>query len=266
MSGARAPIEALDVVRIWRYPVKSIGGEELTRCHVGSAGILGDRGWCIADRASGTMLTARRSPDLLNATARVLGDDDPTSMQVEITLPAGTSVRGDDPDVDARLSAWLGSEVALRRVTDIDSAPTYEIAEDFEDEQGSTWHQWQGPTWSFHDSARSMVSIVSTGTLRDWDERRFRINVIVDGASDSEAAYVERSARLGAATIDVRKGIDRCVMVTRPQAARSGRPALGRDLDVLRTIIRERSNVLGIGAVVETEGGLDVGDQLSPAD
>ena len=57
--------------------------------------------------------------------------------------------------------------------------------------------------------------------------------------------------------LSVSKRIDRCVMVSRPQ------PGLGKDLDVLRTINREREACLSVGALVEREGPIAVGDAVT---
>jgi hypothetical protein len=54
--------------------------------------------------------------------------------------------------------------------------------------------------------------------------------------------------------------INRCVMVTRPQSG-----GIGRDLDVLRTINRERDGFLAVGAVVAVPGVVSVGDELVEA-
>ena len=64
--------------------------------------------------------------------------------------------------------------------------------------------------------------------------------------------------RVGAVELDVGKEIDRCVIVTRPQPG-----GIARDLDVLRTIHRERAGNLGIGALVRTPGRVAVGDALA---
>jgi uncharacterized protein len=41
------------VVALWRYPVKSMMGEELNACEVTSRGLLGDRRFAVVDRATG---------------------------------------------------------------------------------------------------------------------------------------------------------------------------------------------------------------------
>jgi uncharacterized protein YcbX len=123
---------------------------------------------------------------------------------------------------------------------------------DFENDEN--WVSWQGPGGAWHDSKASRISLVSRDTLRDWDQRRFRANVILNGAGEDDLIGVHID--LGTTELDVRKAIDRCVIVTRPQ------PGLERDLDVLRTINAERSTSLSIGALVVTEGTISEGDAI----
>lgn len=228
------------VVELWRYPVKSMGGEQLRRAEVTEVGLRGDRRWGLVDRATGNVLTARREPRLLFASARLEGD------AVVITLPDGTETADDEV-----LSRWLEHPVALTAAGD--EGGTYEAPLDFErDEQ---WVSWQGPGRAWHDSPKSRVSLVSTSTLGDWDRRRFRANILVDGADEDQ--LVGRELQLGSARLSVSKRIDRCVMVTRPQ------PGLDRDLDVLRTINRDRGSCLAIGATITRTGQLEVGDTLT---
>jgi uncharacterized protein YcbX len=166
-----------------------------------------------------------------------------------ITLPDGTETAD-----DAALSAWLGHDVALRRA-DPSSHGTYEIALDFEQEDSAEWFQWEGPTGSFHDSTRTQVSIIGEDTLAGWDVRRFRPNVTVDGAD--EDGWVGGPIGIGAVTLDIVKQIDRCVITTRPQPG-----GIERDLDVLRTVNRNRAGSLGISGMVTTTGRVAVGDVI----
>ena len=234
----------MSVVGLWRYPVKSMQGEELDAATVDQLGITGDRQWAVVDTATGLALTGRREPALLFARARLDGPDG-----VSIELPDGTvATSGDD------LTAWLGHPVELRR-----AAPTahgrFEIATDFEAEDSSEWIQWDGPDGTFHDSGRTRISLISVDAMGQWAWRRFRANVVIDGDED---ALVGRRVSVGSAELDVVKRIDRCVMTTRPQP-----DGIGRDLDVLRTINRERDGFLGVGALVTRGGSFAVGDQLN---
>lgn len=227
------------VAGLWRYPVKSLGGERLDACAVDRHGFPGDRAWGIVDVATGNVLTARREPRLLFATA--------SWHDGEVEIVAG----GASLNSDAALSEWLGRPVRLARAGT--EGGTYEAPEDFERE--TSWVAWQGPGHAWHDSSRTRVSLVSSATLGSWPPQRFRANVLLEG--EGEDALVGSQVRLGTATLDVRKRIDRCVMVTRAQ------PGLPRDLDVLRTIHREREGYLGVGALVAEVGKVAVGDQLS---
>lgn len=234
----------MQVAEIWRYPVKSVRGEQLSEAVIGPYGIEFDRAWGIRDLSTGKILTARREPQLLFASASV--DDD---GQVAITLPDG-SVTAEN----AALSSWLDRDVELARVS-ADEQGSYEIQLDFETEVGD-WIEWQGPSGSFHDSTKTRVSLVSKSTMRSWDPERFRINVILDG--DDEESLVGGKVTVGHAELDVLKEIDRCIVVTRPQA-----DGIDRDLDVLRTINKERNGNLGIGANVITPGSITLGDPVT---
>jgi uncharacterized protein len=230
------------VLELWRYPVKSLQGERLEQAAVTAAGLEGDRRFALFDVETGFGLTGRRVPELLFGAAR-LGDDG----GVDITLPDGSVTRDDDA-----LSAWLGRRVTLRSA-EVEGRPRYENPVDFEDEATSAWAPFEGASGAFHDSGRARVSLVSTATVGAWDRRRFRANVFLDGAG--EDALVGSTLALGDAVLDVGTRIARCVMTTRPQAG-----GIERDLDVLRTINRERDGCLSVGALVARPGVVRVGD------
>ena len=231
------------IAELWRYPVKSLQGEQVTETDIGPVGLAGDRHWALVDLQTGHTLTARREPKLLFASGRLSGDG------VELTLPDGTKTA--DNDV---LTAWLGRPVTLREASTAMTA-TYEIAVDSEDETGSEWVSWQGPDAAFHDSGDARVSLLSTATIDGWDRRRFRPNILLEGGG--EDGLVGSTVALGTARLQVVKHIERCVMTTRPQSG-----GIDRDLDVLRTINRDRAGLLAVGALVSTPGRARVGDAI----
>jgi hypothetical protein len=236
----------VQVAELWRYPVKSLQGERLTTVDVGPEGLAGDRQWALFDVATGYGLTARRVPDLLFLSGRLRADG-----HVEVVVPNGT-VTSDD----AVLSEWLGRSVALRAAADAPGERLYENPNEVGAAGEYDWDAFPGARGAFHDSSRTRVSLVSTGTLGTWDRRRFRANVVLDGAG--EDALVGRRVGLGGAVLDVVKQVDRCVMVTRPQPG-----GIGRDNGVLKTIHRERDGCLAIGALVARTGTVAVGDELT---
>jgi uncharacterized protein YcbX len=231
------------VLEIWRYPVKSLQGERLAAAELDDDGVIGDRRYAIFDLDTGFGLTARRVPELLFASARLVGDD------VEITLPDGTVAAGDDA-----LSKWLDRAVELRDCT-FEGKRSYEVPLDIETEADDSWVAWNGPRGAFHDSTRTRVSLLSTGTIGEWNPRRFRANVLLDGSG--EDAWVGSSVTNGDVVLSVEKQIDRCVMVARPQPG-----GIERNLEILKTINSERASFLAVGALVSQAGALHIGDEL----
>jgi len=233
------------LLQIWRYPVKSLQGEQLDSAEAGAEGLAGDRRFAIFDAETGFGLTARRQPQLLFAAARTRPD-----ATVEITLPDGT-VAADD----AALSAWLERQVVLRSTEEVRER-RFENPVDFEEESGE-WEPFSGSNGAFHDSGRASVSLVSSATIAGWEPRRFRSNLLLDGQGEDE--LVGSRIRLGDAELDVSMRITRCVMVTRPQP-----DGIERDLDVLRSIHSKRGGELAVGALVVRPGTVTVGDDLRP--
>jgi uncharacterized protein YcbX len=230
------------VLELWRYPVKSLHGEQLDSAEVTPDGLEGDRRYAIYDLETGFGLTARRVPELLFASARLRDDG-----SVDIVLPDGSLARNDEA-----LSAWLERPVTLRSL-DADVPRRYENpVVDFEEERERDWAPFEGAPGAFHDSPEARVSLVSTATIGDWDRRRFRSNVLLEGEGEDSLVA------LGDAVIEVGMRIERCVMTVRPQPG-----GIERDLDVLRTIARERDTCLAVGALVTKPGRVAVGDALS---
>jgi uncharacterized protein len=237
------------IAELWRFPVKSLQGEPLARATVGARGIVGDRKWGIADESTGYVLTARREPKLLHASARLRDGDVDDRNALEVVLPDGAIARTDDD-----LSAWLGRAVTLRGAG-TGRPGTFEIAIDFENEATSEWISWNGPPGTFHDSTRRQVTLLGRSTVGQWDLRRFRANIVTDGGD--EDSWVGHQVRVGGVMLDVTNQVDRCVITTRPQPG-----GIERDLDVLRTINRERGGNLAVGGMVRVEGELAVGDEI----
>lgn len=106
------------VAELWRYPVKSLGGERFEWADIGTRGVLGDRLWAVRDVERDVTASARRIPALLKATARyarpVSSEAGPgNAPEVVITFADGTELSSRDSEVDAKLSELADREVRL---------------------------------------------------------------------------------------------------------------------------------------------------------
>ena len=242
-----------------RYPVKSLQGEEVSGAEIEPDGMCGDRRWGIRDERTGKILTARRAPELLFASASLGADDVPI-----ITLPSGVTCRGPGAETDAALSAWLDKPVRL--VHSVDVPPSR--AEFFEDatDDASQALEWTMPAGRFVDAMPLLVlttaSLATAAALYpagDWVVRRFRPNLLLDVAADGwlEDAWCGRSTiRIGAVELHPQQLCVRCTMVTRPQ------PELTEDRDIFRTLARHHGGLFGAWTAVARGGTVRAGDDV----
>src|SRR5207244_9017493 len=106
------------ITAIWRYPVKSMIGEEVDASAVTEHGLLGDRAYALVDAETGKVASAKnpkRWPRLFDF--RAAYTEPPRKGEklppVRITLPDGTICLSEQPDVQAVLSAALGRTATL---------------------------------------------------------------------------------------------------------------------------------------------------------
>lgn len=281
------------VTEIWRYPVKSMLGERLDRAPLVTSGLLGDRGWALRDEVRGGMRGAKKLPGLMRFGSRYLAEpsEDRPSPPVEIVLPDGSVTGSGDTEVNERVTAALDHAVSLwplRPHTDLEhyrrSAPDHE---DLMEELRAIFGrlpdeplpdlgifpveliEYESPPGSYVDAFPLLL--MTTGSMRTLqriapssaiDIRRFRPNIVIDtGDADGwpELDWVGRRFRLGTALVEVYVACPRCVMVTHEVAE------LSADRDVLRTIVREADQNLGVYATVVEPGTVAEGDELVPA-
>jgi uncharacterized protein YcbX len=250
------------IVELWRYPVKSMQGERVERVALDAAGLDGDRRFGVVT-PDGFVLSGKSEPRILAGAAAVRADG-----EIDLALPDGVRTASDDPDVDARLSAWLDRPVRLHRAM-VDEQFLIHHHVDPEDE--SQTKDFPTPPGAYYDS-RSTVHLLSHSSLRaaqhaheagQWDVRRFRPNLVVafDGDRDGyvEEAWVDATVTLGAVPAVVRKRTSRCVLTTRAQ------PGLDRDLQIYRSLLKGNDGNLGIYLVPKAAGTIAVGDRVHAA-
>src|SRR5438128_1824978 len=203
MSNA-AQIELGSVVSLWRYPVKSMMGEELNATEVTERGLLGDRAYALVDASDGKAATAknpRKWPRLFDFRATLVEPARPAAKvpPVRIALPDGTTVTSDQGDLDQILSKALDREVTLRAA----QRGAVNAEEYWPDMEGldhrDTVTDFTLPEGTFFDVA--MVHLLTTATihrLREPDPegrfqvRRFRPNIVVQ-LSSGEKSFAENA-------------------------------------------------------------------------
>jgi len=247
------------VSQLWRYPVKSLAGERVSTLNLAADGVEGDRAWGILDRADGRILTGRREPPLLFATARLGSDGQPC-----ITLPDGRELVGPGPTTDKALSAWLGKSVTLVAAAQSEAKRAEYFADATDDSSSAI--EWTMPKGRFVDSAPLLV--LTTAGLRGcaaaypggaWDVRRFRPNVLVEAEGEGwiEDQWIGRTLLVGATRLVARSRCIRCTMVNRAQ------PGLARDVEIYRTLDRTHGGDAGAWSQVTQMGVLSLGDVVT---
>jgi uncharacterized protein len=282
---------------LWRFPVKSMRGEELTAVDLREGGIVGDRAYALVDRETGKVASAKHPtlwPDLLACRAAFAeppraGEELPP---VRIDLADGTSVSSDATDVDAALSRFFGRDVELACAAPEDyTIDQYHPDVEGLDPEGHRDEVTETRLGAAFFNARGLPSAVAEGSFFDlfplsvlttstlehlgelqpesrFDARRFRMNVIVDTGANGfvENTWLGRALDIGD---DVRLRVvmpdPRCVM---PSLAQEDLP---RDTQILKTLARHNRIDLagalypcaGVYAVAEATGTIRTGDDVS---
>lgn len=283
----------MTVASLWRYPVKSMLGEQIDSSHVSDRGLAGDRAYALRDIETGKVISAKRPRlwgRMFDLRARYV--DEPLPGQpappVTITLPDGSGLTSDDPEIASALSDVLGRKVGLITSTD-DVAILEEVW--IEEKQSDPYGAVVGsegsdrlieipaslgaPAGTLFDY--SAVHVVTTGTLAmlsdaypegRFDVRRFRPNIVVEVPDRDfvENDWVGRTLRVGdEIRLEVVVPTPRCVMTTLPQGD------LPKDTGILRTAAQTNRRDFGpfagqpcVGVYVEViaGGAIRVGDEV----
>jgi len=248
---------------LWRYPVKSMRGEELDEAFAGFSGIYGDRLFAFRSSASPKgfpYFTAReqqrliqyrphfRDPDKaarpVNLTeAESMGANpisaDPSGLMVDVETPDGRTLAIDDPALITLVRADVDEKHQLtlmrseRALTDCRPVSIFSL-----------------------QSARQLGA--ETGT--PMDKRRFRANVYVDLISAqgfSENEFVGRSVRIGPkAVVTILERDPRCVMITLDPDTGEKTPA------ILKKVAQAHEGMAGVYGAVIVEGMMRKGDPV----
>jgi uncharacterized protein len=253
------------VESLWRYPVKSMRGEELDEIFVGYAGVYGDRVFAFTSSASPKgfpFFTGREQRQMLRYRPRFRNPEqaarpvnlpeaeklapgvtplyaDPGDLMVDVETPNGDSLAIDDPDLIDKLSADLdgGHQLTLvrsrRALTDCRPLSMFAV-----------------------QSAKKLGQETSVAV----DKRRFRANVYLDLTSAegfAENDFVGRTLRIGAKVIvSVLERDPRCMMITLDPDTAEKTPA------ILKQVAQAHEGMAGVYGAVLVEGMLHKADPV----
>ena len=269
------------VKALWRFPVKSMQGEQLDELHITARGVVGDRAWALRDLENRRIASAKKFVGLLKFHAHYEGRPAAGELPpVKITLPDGRDIDADDAHASEVISEALGHGFHLEH----SPSPTGEragidaktiFADNPVDKVIPGLSADKMPDYfalhkgTYLDSAS--FHLISTGTLAhmrgltegksDFDYRRFRANLLVDTGDDARG-FVEDEWVGG--TLEIGDGVKitsiapalRCVMTTHAQQD------LPRDLAILRATVQRHQANLGAFTAIEGDGRVHLGDAV----
>lgn len=230
------------VAAMYRYPVKSMAGEQLMEACLGWYGLEGDRRFAlrrVGDTSGFPWLTAGRYPTLLQfipvGGESRRSDGSPT----HIRTPEGAEFDLFDPALTDLIAEAAGLEVAMMRLNQgvFDEAPVSVLA---------------------LQTAEAICAASATGL----DVRRFRPNILINalGTAFTEDAWISRTLVIGAGDAAPRIAITmrdkRCSMINLDPDTGQSDPAL------LKAAVRLNDNRAGVYGSVTRRGCISNGDPV----
>jgi uncharacterized protein YcbX len=237
------PIEIGHVESIFRYPVKSMGGERLEVATLGWHGLDGDRRLAfrrIDDRSGFPWLAASKLPELLLFTPNRLEDGSQGDLPTHARTPDGVEMPLFGEELATEVARRCGSPVQMMRLNHgvFDEATISVIAS---------------------DTVREIGRLAG----RSEDVRRFRPNVVVRllrSAPFQEEEWVGGVLSFGegddAPAVAVTMRDARCSMVNLDPDSASPAP------EMLKAVVRANRNNAGIYGTVTRIGRLAVGQTI----
>ena len=232
---------------IYRYPVKSMAGTELTNAQLGFHGIEGDRRFAfrrMAEHGDFPWLSASRLPEMILFRPFHKQENDQSLIPTHVRTPEGIDLELRSSELNEEISRRFGSELQLM-------------------------HLKHG---IFDEASVSIISLetifgIERESERSLDIRRFRPNILIETNSDNsfeEDSWVGRTIFFGeepdgpAVSLTLRD--KRCVMVNLdPDTAQS-------DANVMKTVIKLNENNAGVYGTVTKIGEINVGQKVYLAD
>jgi uncharacterized protein len=243
VTGSNVLVKVGYVDAIFRYPVKSMGGERLEVANLGWHGLDGDRRLAfrrIDDRGGFPWLTASKLPELLMFTPHRREGGAQGDLPTHVRTPDGKDLPVFGEDLAAEVGRRYGAPVQMMQLNH-----------------------------GVFDEAN--ISVIASETVREigrlagrsTDMRRFRPNIVVRllrSAPFQEDEWLDGVLSFGEGTnapaITVTMHDERCSMVNLDPDSASAAP------EVLEAVVRANRNNAGIYGAVTRTGRLSVGQTI----
>ena len=221
------PVHSGHVASLHRWPVKSMGGEDVAALSLDALGAAGDRTHALFAEFKGAprRINAEGVPRLLAwAAAYPVGAGDLLARdalpQPLVTGPDGSARSWDDPALPAALAADLGRDVTLAR-----------------EPRGQ-----QDRPATVHITIDASLRALEAELGGPIDVHRFRsnIHVVLDADAYAEAGWIGRRLRVGDAELEIVEGCERCAIPTRDPRTQEKWPRL------LRHLAAQRDTIFGV--------------------
>jgi len=253
------------VESLWRYPVKSMRGEELDEMFAGYAGVYGDRIFAFTSSASPKgfpFFTGRDQRQMLRYRPRFRHLDKaarPTNLTEAESLASGvTPLYADPDDLIVDVETPDGKTLAID-----DPALIEMLREEIDDKHQLTLIRSERALTDCRPL--SIFAVQSAKKLGEEtgvavDKRRFRANVYLDLTSTdgfAENEFVGRSLRIGSKVIvSVLERDPRCMMITLDPDTAEKTPA------ILKQVAQAHEGMAGVYGAVLVEGVIRKGDAV----
>ena len=275
---------------IYRYPVKSMGGDTLQQTAITTKGIPGDRCWTVKDEERGGIKGGKRFPQLMSMHASLAQEPSEAapSPPVTIRLPNDQQTHSKDSNVNQLLSDVVGAPVSLWPLLPADQLEHYKRPPNPENFDQKAYFRevfartadeplpdlsvfpaelfiYESSPGTYFDAfplllmtTASLIAMQAAAATSNFDVRRFRPNIVLDTQEQGfvENDWVGKRMQLGSVVLSIEAICPRCVMTTH------GFGELPKDPKVMRHLVQQNDGNLGVYANVEQAGNIALGDEV----
>ncbi|MBR0557396.1 MOSC domain-containing protein [Ciceribacter sp. L1K23] len=231
------------VVEVWRYPVSSVGGEQLERISVTPTAVVGDRRFALFDSETGNPAAPEEEPRWRPALflSAETGEDDLPRLR----FPDGSAMGLSDASLKTRLSDHFGFAAEAGAYGSSGTLP-------------SVYNRYEVSPVHIVTTA-SLARLAELAGTGEADRRRFRPSILIEtdeGDGFVENGWIGRPIVIGDIGVAITEATRRCGLTL------SAQPGIEKRPEMLRTVIRHNNRNLGVYGEPHASGIIAAGDAV----